>query len=263
MSDKLPQTSPAPGISTPVGVPADFAPALDAKRLLRSIRAGALATLSPDGFPMATLVNVATAMDGAPILLMSALSAHTKNLATEPRCSILLSEGGKGDPLAHARLTVVGRAIRVDEEASRAVLKARFLARHPKSAMYADFGDFAFWRLETVRALLNGGFARAAEFEPQALLTNMTGAGELAEIEPGALEHMNADHAEAVRVYATRLCGEKDGRWRATGLDPEGLDLALGDLNARLNFPQRVSDAKTLREMLAKLAAQARQPSAT
>lgn len=259
MSEEKPAAPGPAGVSMPAGVPADFDPVADAKRLLRSIRAGALATVSADGFPLATLVNVATAIDGTPILLMSALSGHTRNLEAEPRASLLLSEGGKGDPLAHARLTIVGTATKVPDGSERERLKARFLARHPKSALYADFGDFAFWRLEVARAHLNGGFARAANFEADALLTDLRGAEELAELEAGALEHMNADHAEAVRLYATRLCGEKEGRWRATGIDPDGLDLALGDLTARLAFPRRVNDGKSLRETLGELGAQARQ----
>lgn len=248
----------APGVTTPAGVPADFDPVQDAKRLLRSIRVGALATIGPDGFPLATLVNVATAFDGSPILLMSSLSAHTKNLLSEARASILLSEGGKGDPLAHARLTVVGSALRLDDPARREQAKTRFLARHPKSALYADFGDFAFWRLEVSRALLNGGFARAADFTASALLTDLAEAEELAGLETEALEHMNTDHAEAVRLYATCLLGEKDGRWRATGIDPDGMDLALGDLTARLAFPERVTHGKALRETLALLRGKAR-----
>jgi putative heme iron utilization protein len=263
MGGETPESQPAaPGVTMPAGVPADFDPVSEAKRLLRSIRAGALATLTPDGFPLATLVNVATAFDGSPVLLMSGLSAHTKNLAAEPRASVLLSEGGKGDPLAHARLTVVGTVVRIDNADARAALKARFLARHPKSALYADFGDFAFWRFGVKRALLNGGFARAAEFTAEALLSDVSGAGELETIEADALAHMNADHAEAVRLYATRLLGEKDGRWRATGVDPDGMDLALGDLTTRLPFPKRVTDGNQLRGVLASLGKQARDAAA-
>lgn len=230
----------------------------EARRLMRSIRAGALATLSQDGFPFASLVNVATDFDGSPLLLMSSLSAHTRHLDAEPRASILLSQGGKGDPLAHPRLTVTGRAQRVSDESQRARVKARFLARHPKSALYADFGDFAFWRLEIVRAHLNGGFARAATFDAAQIVTDLSDASELIEIEASAIEHMNADHADALRLYAVKLCGEPEGRWRATGVDPEGLDLASGDLSARLAFPVRVTGGDALRRTLGELAAAAR-----
>ncbi len=230
----------------------------EAKRLLRAIRAGALATLSQDGFPFASLVNIATDLDGAPLLLMSSLSAHTRHLDAEPRASVLLSQGGKGDPLAHPRLTVTGRGVRVEDEAQRAGVKARFLARHPKSALYADFGDFSFWRLEIVRAHLNGGFARAATFDASQIATEIADSTQLIEIAASAIEHMNEDHAEALRLYAVKLCGEPEGRWRASGVDPEGLDLACNDMTARLAFPDRVTNGDDLRKMLVKLGNAAR-----
>ncbi len=231
----------------------------ESRRLLRTIRAGGLATLAPDGFPFASLVNVATDVDGAPLLLLSGLSGHTKHLLADPRASLLLAEAGKGDPLAHPRLTLVGRVLRVADAAQRARTKARFLARHPKSALYADFGDFGFWRFEALRIHLNGGFARAANFDPAQILTDVSGSADLMDAEVAALQHMNADHAEAVRLYATQLCGEPDGKWRLTGVDPEGIDLAAGDRTARLAFAQRVSDAAGLHRTLMALARSARE----
>ncbi len=242
-----------------MGLPPGYDGVAVARSLLRSIRAGALGTLTRDGgFPFATLVNVATDVDGAPILLMSGLSAHTKNLDADPRASILLSERGKGDALAHPRLTVVGKAIRVADEPRRSRLKRRFLARHPKSALYADFGDFAFWRLEVVSAHLNGGFAKAADFSGETILTPLEGAEELVEIEEGALAHMNGDHAATARLYATKLAGEREGPWKVTGIDPDGLDLGLGDATARIPFPRRITGGRDLREILAQIAAEAR-----
>src|SRR3954447_15502140 len=145
----------------PPSAPEFDAPAL-AKQLLRGVRAGALATLGrEDGFPFASLVTVATDLDGLPLLLMSRLSTHTLNLERDPRASLLLAQGGKGDPLAHPRLTVIGRAERTTEPRAR----RRFLARHPKAKLYADFADFSFWRLEIAGAHLNGGFTRAMALE--------------------------------------------------------------------------------------------------
>ena len=250
--------------SRPAGLPpADpsYDAAGEARRLLRATRAGSLATLGPKGHPFVSLVNVATDHDGAPILLTSQLALHTRHLDADPRASILLAQGGKGDPLAHPRLTVLGRARRAEGE-ERARLRRRFLARHPKSALYADFPDFAFWRLDVVGANLNGGFARAADFEAAAILTALDGADALLAAEEGALAHLNGDHAEALRLYATRLAGEPDGAWRAVGLDPEGLDLARGDLSARIAFPRRISGPGELRAVLAELARQARETSA-
>jgi putative heme iron utilization protein len=226
-----------------------------AKALLRKTRAGALATLERDGgAPFASLVTVATDHDGTPLLLLSRLSAHTLNLEADPRCSLLLSQGGKGDPLAHPRLTVTGEASRSAEPRVR----ARFLARHPKAALYADFPDFAFFRLQVRAGHLNGGFARAATLTAPELLTDLAGLEALAESEPGAVAHMNEDHADAVALYATRLAGEEPGPWRLTGFDPEGLDLVAGERTARVAFPERLANPAALRPTLVTMAAQAR-----
>ncbi|ACA14797.1 pyridoxamine 5'-phosphate oxidase-related FMN-binding [Methylobacterium sp. 4-46] len=226
-----------------------------AKDLLRSTRSGALATLDRgDGSPFASLVTVATDLDGAPLMLLSRLSAHTLNLEAEPRCSLLLSPGGKGDPLAHPRLTVAGRAARSDDPRVR----ARFLARHPKAKLYADFPDFAFFRLEPAAGHLNGGFAKAATLSAAELLTDLAGMEGLAASEAGAAAHMNDDHADALALYATHFAGAEPGPWRLTGLDPEGLDLLAADRTARVTFPRRLRDPRTLRQVLVEMAAEAR-----
>jgi heme iron utilization protein len=258
-------TDPLPGIM-PGRLPEsarsqeDFDPAALAKELLRTTRAGALATLDRNtGHPFCSLVNVATDADGAPIILISRLAVHTANLDADPRASVLLAPTGKGDPLAHPRLTVIGSFTAVAGDAPDAArVQRRFLSRHPKSRLYAGFGDFSFWRLHVVSAHLNGGFARAADLKPGDILTDLVDAAEVVEIEEGAVGHMNADHAESVRLYATRLLGEPDGAWAVTGIDPDGIDLAHGDHIARLPFPARVTNGHALRQTLADLATKAR-----
>jgi heme iron utilization protein len=226
-----------------------------AKQLLRTIRAGALATLDGDsGFPFASLVTIATDHDGSPLLLMSRLAAHTGNLDRDPRASILLAQGGKGDPLAHPRLTVLGRLARTDEPRVR----ARFLARHPKAQLYAGFADFAFWRMELTGAHLNGGFARAMTISPEQIRTDLSGADDLLAIEESAVAHMNEDHREALALYATRLARAPAAEWRTTGLDPDGIDLAAGDLAARAAFERRVVSGSELRRVLKDMAERAR-----
>ena len=122
------QAPPTAAVPPPPGAADPAAMIALAKTLLRTVRAGALATLDRDtGHPFASLVTVATAPEGTPLLLLSGLSAHTRNLEAEPRASILLAQTGKGDPLAHPRLTVTGRAARTDQP----LLAERFLARHP------------------------------------------------------------------------------------------------------------------------------------
>jgi len=235
--------------------PPDFDPVATAKHLLRTIRAGALATLdAQDAFPFASLVTVATDFDGSPLLLISRLAAHTRNLEADPRASVLLSQGGKGDPLAHPRLTVIGTVARTDEPRVR----MRILARHPKAALYADFPDFSFWRMELDRVHLNGGFARAAELGAAEVRTDVSGAEALAAAAESAVEHMNTDHREALALYATRLAGEPPAEWRTTGVDPEGIDLAAGDRTARVPFPHRVDGPGPLRAVLKALADEAR-----
>jgi heme iron utilization protein len=240
----------------------DFNPIAIAKQLLRVTRAGALATIDRNtGHPFSSLVNVATDADGSLLILISRLATHTANIEVDSRASVLLAAAGKGDPLAHPRLTVLGAFVRIERGtpcAARA--ERRFLSRHPKSRLYAGFGDFWFWRLQVVSAHLNGGFARAADLKAHDILTSVEDAAEIVEIEENAIGHMNSDHADAVRLYATSLLGEADGAWVVTGIDPEGIDLALGDHTARMPFAGRVTDGHALRRTLAEMAAQARTP---
>lgn len=250
MPNRLPENAPAP----------DFEPKSVAKGLLRATRAGSLATIDRNtGHPFASLVNVATDVDGAPLILVSRLSTHTANLEKDGRASVLLASTGKGDPLAYPRLTLIGtfaQLAREDPDEPR--LRRRFLARHPKSELYAGFADFSFWRLDAVSVHLNGGFARAADLKAADVMTDVSGAESLIEAEEDAVTHMNEDHAEAVRLYATRLLDAEEGKWRLTGLDPDGLDLALGDATLRLPFAERVTSAEQLRKVVVDLAAKAR-----
>jgi putative heme iron utilization protein len=252
MPNRLPENAP----------PSDFDPKSLAKGLLRATRAGALATIDRNtGHPFASLVNVATDADGAPLILTSRLSTHTANLEQDGRASVLLATTGKGDPLAHPRLTLLGTFQPIARDhANEPRVRRRFLARHPKSELYVGFADFSFWRLDVVSAHLNGGFARAADLKAADVMTDIAGAEDLLEAEAGAVAHMNDDHAEAVRLYATKLLGAEDGKWRLTGLDPDGLDLALGDATLRLPFAERVTTAQALRKVLVDLAAKARAP---
>src|SRR4051812_5174835 len=260
------ETPPLPGAMPgrlPEGAraPADFDPVALAKTLLRATRAGTLGTLDRNtGHPFASLVNVATDVDGSPVILTSRLSTHTANLEADGRASVLLAETGKGDPLAHPRLTVLGMFSQIERDTDdEARVRRRFLARHPKSELYVGFGDFAFWRMTVASAHLNGGFARAADLKAADLLTDLAGADELMAAEEGAVEHMNADHAEATKLYATKLLAEGDGPWRISGLDPDGADLTAGDRTARLAFPQRITSAGALRQVLVELANKARE----
>ena len=239
--------------------PTDDAARVLGKELLRSTRSGSLATLGRDGHPAASLVSLATDIDGTPLILVSALSAHTGNLEADPRCSLLLSPGGKGDPLAHARITLKLRAGKVDRETpDGARIRHRFLSRQPKAALYADFGDFSFFSLTIEGASLNGGFGRAYELTPADLLCDREALQAVAAMEESGVAHMNEDHADAIHDYATVLLGAPAGAWRMTGLDPEGADLMLGDKMLRLVFPRTATTAKDVERILVELAIAAR-----
>jgi heme iron utilization protein len=232
----------------------DFNPSRTAKRLLREAGKGALATLSPGGAPYVSLVTIACAMDGAPILLLSRLARHTANLATDSRVSLLLEEAGARDPLEGARVSLSGTLSRTEDPAAR----RRFLARHPSAEAYAGFSDFGFWRMEMSGAHLVAGFGRIADLRKDDLLTNIGGAEALAAAEEGAVAHMNEDHRDAIALYATKLLGDEAGNWRIVSLDPEGCDLMQGEQTRRLEFPQRVAEAGALREVLVRLARKAK-----
>ncbi|MBZ9673927.1 HugZ family protein [Mesorhizobium sp. ES1-3] len=227
-----------------------------AKTLLRSARFGALAVLEPQtGSPLASRVGVATDIDGAPLILVSMLAAHTSALLADPRCSLLLGEPGKGDPLAHPRLTLICQASRL-ERGSQAHARAerRYLNRNPKAGLYAGLGDFSIFRLEPQRASLNGGFGKAYMLERSDLLTVGPIIEELAGSEQSAIEHMNADHLEAIAVYARHFAKASGDGWTIAGLDADGMDLVSGDNVCRVFFPQPLINVSELRPVLVAMA---------
>lgn len=236
-----------------------FDPIAAAKRLLRTVRYGSLATLDGSGAPYASLVNIASDVDGTPVTLISRLALHTRNIEADARVSLLLATVGTGDPSAHPRISIAARAEKCDDERVR----RRFLYRHPASAGYAGFADFAFYRLVPTQAHLVAGFGRIVDLAPAQFLLDLTGADTLVAGEQGAVDHMNEDHADALALYATRLLGQPDAPWRTTGLDPEGIDLMAGDLTARLDFPQPIGAGASLRGVLVDLAREARAREAT
>jgi putative heme iron utilization protein len=226
-----------------------------AKRLMREARSGALATLmAGSGDPYCSLVNVATAADGSPLLLISQLAVHTKNILADARVSLMLDERKEGDPLQGARVMLLGTAAKTDSADAR----RRYLAQQPEAEMFAGFADFAFYEIKLKGAHLVAGFGRIVDLKPPQLLTDLAGAETLVAAEPEVLAHMNADHAEACRLYATKLLGAPDGEWRCVGCDPDGFDLQKERTALRLPFPQRVTQPGVLRAVLKQMAEQAR-----
>jgi putative heme iron utilization protein len=210
------------------------------------------------GDPYCSLVNVASAPDGAPILLISRLAVHTKNLLADPRVSLMLDERAPGDPLEGARIMLSGRAEEADG-ADRDVLRQRYLNAHPSAETFVDFKDFSFFRIHPTGTHLVAGFGRIVDLRPEQFLTEIGDAAELIAAEQGAVEHMNEDHRDTMTLYATKLLGAEAADWRCTGCDPDGMDMqAVGAGTLRLEFPQRVAGAGELRKTLVKLAEAAR-----
>jgi heme iron utilization protein len=231
---------------SPIASPFDAR--LQAKSLLRIARTGALATLDRGtGAPLTTLVAIGSDYNGAPLLLLSTLSQHTKNLAADPRGSLLLtSPSGRGDPLNRPRLTIGGEIVAHPEPAAR----ARFLARNPKAKLYASFADFSLFRAEISAVHFNGGFGRAAPLTPIDILTDMAGAEDLIAAEAALLDEINAREPAYLAFLAGDERADNRRRWRTIGLDPDGLDLAAGGRAARLGFAEPATTLQAWREAL-------------
>jgi heme oxygenase (biliverdin-IX-beta and delta-forming) len=229
-----------------------------ARLLMRRQSHAALAT-SLDGAPYASLAAVAFDHAAHPLLLLSDLAQHTRNLAGERRVSLLFAAAtgdppdAVGDPLAAPRLSLLGEAARCEDGR----LLARFVARHPSAAAYAGFGDFHLYRVTLGRGHLVAGFGRISWIEP-AVLRLDADAGALAAAEAEIVSHMNSEHADAVALFAARLLGRRGGGWRMTGIDPEGLDLRRREETGRLDFAEPVLDPAAARQELIAMTARAR-----
>lgn len=228
-----------------------------ARRLLRESRQGALGTLMPDGAPYTSLVAIASHPDGSPLLLISRLAVHTRNLLADQRASLLLAAAHAPDPLQEARIMIAARA-QILDGSQRDIARRRYLAAQPSAALFANFPDFLFVKLQLEAIHLVAGFGRIRDLTPADVLTVIAGADAVLDAEESAVVHMNEDHADALQLYATRLLRAPKGDWRCTGIDPEGIDLAMENQVRRLNFATRVTNPGALRAELAALAARAR-----
>ncbi len=235
-------------------------PGRQARDLIRRLDRAALATIGrPDGptagEPYASLVLAACLADARPVLLISRLADHTQNIEANPAVSLLF-DGTQGldEPLTGARVSLQGRAIKAADGAAR----ARFLARHPGAAMYAGFGDFAFYTVELHGAHIVAGFGRIHWLPASDVRDDTDDAADLVAAESAIVAHMNADHADAVQLYATRLLARSGEGWVLTGVDPEGADLRRAGEVARLVFDKRVTTAEKARVELVRLVKRAR-----
>ncbi|WP_119460911.1 DUF2470 domain-containing protein [Rhodospirillaceae bacterium SYSU D60014] len=232
-----------------------------ARHLLRDLDRATLATRLEDreadaaGWPYASLVLVAADQDGTPLLLLSDLAEHSRNIAADRRVALLFDgTGDRPDPLTGPRVTVLGTAERSTDPGQR----ARFLARHPSAALYAGFADFNLYRVAVSRAHMVAGFGRIDWIAREDLLFDTRATAALADRERDILDHMNTDHPDALDLIATRLLGHAGTAWRMTGIDPEGCDLRREGTVARARFATIVGDADAARAELVRLTREAR-----
>jgi putative heme iron utilization protein len=233
------------------------------RRLIRTGRSGALGTLAA-GVPLVSLVTYGTDYDGSPLFLLSTLAEHTQSLLINPQCSFLIERASQLDnPQTGERVTLCGRMEKVRDPAHLATARARFLSQNPAAARYADFGDFALWRLVIERAHFVGGFARAVWIE-DGLLVDPSLAADLAQAVPGILDHMNADHADAVAHYAAAFLPVEDQHeapWRLVSLDSDGFRLVPSEAERSyvVLFDHPLISVEDCRPTLVALAKKARQ----
>lgn len=233
-------------------------PPTHSRQLMRGAIKATIATSLPtnDGWPYASLVTVAHDQDLSPILLLSTLSDHTRALQADPRLSLLYEEtDGFANPQQGPRVTVLAIAEPTDDPGSA----QRFIARHPRAALYAGFGDFSFYRLSIDRVHYVGGFAAANWIPGRRLgIPDKSVADAFREAEADIVTHMNTDHQDAVALYANRLLGLRGKHWEMFGIDPEGIDLRLRDRVARLNFDNPLHTPADARKALIELVRRAR-----
>lgn len=251
--------SPAGMSKQPAPAKPDPAPAEEVRRLLRSLDRAALATrMTPDGaaglggWPYGSLVLLAVDQTAAPLLLLSDLAEHSRNIKADPRVALLVDgTAGLADPLTGARATVLGRATICEDQRAR----DRYVARHPSAALYAGFTDFHLYRVEIASAHLVAGFGRIDWVAAAAILDAPAPA--LIEAEAEIVAHMNGDHGDALDLMA-RVAGLAGEGWRMTGIDPEGIDLRRGGAVGRIPFGARVEHAGAARAELVRLTHAAR-----
>lgn len=230
------------------------------RTLLVTERIGALATHSVHhpGFPFASVMPYALAGDGAPLFLISNMAIHTKNVVTDSRASLLVVQSGsESDPLGSPRATLLGEVVRVDASDE---IRAAYLERHPSSKYWIDFSDFGFFRLDVADVYYVGGFGvmgwvtaddyRTAEADP------------LAESAAGILEHMNADHADALRAITRHFGGLEAEEATMVSCDRLGFVVRArtkeGMKGARIQFAEPVATREDARRVLVAMTRAAR-----
>lgn len=234
-----------------------------ARTLMHVGRVGMLSTLSerhPD-WPFGSLMPYGLDDQGRPTFLISTLAMHTRNLQRDPRASLLVVTGERAneDPLGSARLTLVGSVAAVPD-ADLATVREGYLQRHPPAEMWADFGDFAFYRMDIVEPYYVGGFGVMGWVTAEDYLA--AAADPLADIAPSVIQHMNDDHADALVLMARHFANYAAESARMTGVDRLGCDLQAvwkdGEQGLRVPFIRQATNGNEIRKVLTEMAQQAR-----
>lgn len=225
-------------------------PAQKVRRLVRRQHAGVIATQSHDmpGFPYASFVEYVADHQGRPVMLISALAEHTRNLHHHARLSLAAVDTGPGGVLASPRFTCLGEARLVPDE-ELAACRARYLRYLPHVAQYLSL-DFAFWRIEPVRLRSVAGFGAATWVTAGDYLAL---ASRLGEAEDAILSQMNGEHRDVLVALARRHGLQADAA-EMVGIDCDGFDLRAGGRLLRIDFETPVWDSAAAREALARLA---------
>lgn len=233
-----------------------------ARTLVAAMRTGTLCTIAkePAGFPYGSFVTFA--MDGPnPVFFISTLAEHTKNLRGDARASLLVAEGGEADPLANGRVTMIGECRRLDDDTQREAAKRAYLEAHPNASYYIDYKDFGFWRLNVEAVRYIGGYGRMSWVEPSDW--NVSAPDEIAPYAKAIIDHMNADHADALVAYCQAFSKAKDTTEATmTSVDRYGFELsartARGPRPIRLAFSKPITSSEEARREMVALVKQAR-----
>lgn len=225
----------------------------NARLLLLKEYRGVLSThsLAMPGFPFGSVVPYCLNEDGWPLILISRIAQHTRNLKADPRCSLLVSERDAADVQLNGRLTLMAEALQLNEPLSVERAAERYYRYFPESRDYHRVHDFDFWVLQPVRWRFIGGFGAIHWLEQAAQPNPFAGAkgGE-----GDMLEHMNDDHAAAIAHYVEQAGLPTTAEARMVGIDAEGFHLRIGQAVHWLPFPSTCSTAMEVRQALVAMA---------
>jgi len=228
-----------------------------ARCFVRGQHSGVLSTISKrvDGFPFGSVAPFVLDHTGCPVILISTLAEHTKNIDADPRVSLIVQPYSPDMQVA-GRVTVIGRALL---QPDKSALGARYLRLHPEAEAYFAMHDFSFYRIEPVRIRFIGGFGKIHWVEPEQFLLPVSA---LADQEEDILQHMNSDHVENLKAYCRHVHGFEVTQAGMIGIDPDGFDLRADAQVLRFEFAQPVNDAQQARQALVQLAQVAKAPQA-